>query len=401
MLDRLRPLSRRLRGRFKPPVFTVRRWLPDPPGAPRSVTGPLAYDVLWRTAKHPLVHVDAPFAPVDGYSIADSRFVPLIDVATRSGETYLSMSFCPRTGVVFHRLLPSPEWQHNYYASSWDRGQAPDTTDAASLLARRSDKVGAILGTRVRPGMRVLDVGCGYGDQLFYLKQRKCVVQGIEPSLHRAQFAARELGVPVLNCPIDSDDILERLGAASFDLIYLNQVLEHLPDPLRALRAVEPLLAPGGRLMIGVPDLFFESLASFCGEITHTHSFSAVALGNVAALAGYRPVADLSFPGYLYWLFESAGQPVALRDPGAPEVFRYVLRHFGIEAAKPITGDTISISSTYTGATELGLRLNSAPSDGQWRKFKRAARAGDVETVREHLPVTLTMPYERPVLWMK
>lgn len=400
--DRLRLLSRRLRSRLKRRVFAVRRWRPDPPLSSGTEDGALAYDVLWRTAKHRAVQVDAPFQSIDGYPVAGSIPLPLIDIRTRTGETYLSISFCPATGAVFHRLLPEREWQHAYYARDWDRGQSATVPTVGDLLAARPEKVGRILGRRVSAGMRVLDIGCGYGDQLYYLKQRGCMVQGVEPSRHRADFANTHLGVPALNCPIDGGEIRERLGgSARFDLIYLNQVLEHLNDPLSALRAIRPLVADGGALMIGVPDLFSESLASFCGSIVHTHSFSATALRNLAAVACFRPTVDLSFPGYLYMLFAPVAHSPALRDVGTKRVLDYVAEHFALGAEPPASGSIISISSTYTGATELGLRARTAPQDRRWRAFRSAIRRGDVEALRQNLPIAMTMPFDAPVIWQK
>jgi SAM-dependent methyltransferase len=41
---------------------------------------------------------------------------------------------------------------------------------------------------------------------------------------------------------------------ASFDLVYMSHVLEHLPDPVFALRRCRQLLVPGGRLVLVYPN---------------------------------------------------------------------------------------------------------------------------------------------------
>jgi hypothetical protein len=71
----------------------------------------------------------------------------------------------------------------------------------------------------------------------------------------------------------------------------MNQVLEHVPDPVDALRRVRALLARGGRVVIGVPN--FGSLgrrvfgASWDGlELPrHLHHFTRISLGLALAEA--------------------------------------------------------------------------------------------------------------------
>src|SRR5436853_224407 len=59
-----------------------------------------------------------------------------------------------------------------------------------------------------------------------------------------------ELGVDVV--PVED---LAKLPAASFDVITLWHVFEHLPDPIALLREARRLLKVGGRLLIEVPNL--------------------------------------------------------------------------------------------------------------------------------------------------
>src|SRR5207244_6492043 len=126
-------------------------------------------------------------------------------------------------------------------------------------------------------------------------------------------------------------------------------VLEHLNNPLATLRMLKPLLSESGVLMIGVPNLFGESLATFCDCIVHTHSFSFEALRNYGALASFSPFADLSFPGYLYLMFTPVASPPALLPPKTSQVLQYVARHFDLSGDPPKAGNIISVFSSYTG----------------------------------------------------
>lgn len=404
----VRQLFRRLRQGGSKRVFTVRRWHPEP--ALRStkqtpLSRDLAFDVLWHAAppKYTRVETDGPFEITDNFPVPGSIPLPLLDVRARSGEPYLSIAACPVTGAVFHRRLPPPGWQAEYYATAWDRSRQDALPAPKDLLRERTDKVARLLGSRVRSGMRVLDVGCGYGDQLVYFKRRGCEVLGVEPSRHRAEYAYTRFEIPVLNCAVGGAELGARLSAAGgeFDLIYLNQVLEHLNDPIDTLRLLRPSLGPHGRLLLGVPDLFSDSLATYCTSIVHTHSFSSAALRNYAAIAGYRATEDLSFPGYQYWLFEPATGDVPLIDPRSRRVTRYLAAHFGLSAEPPPPGSVMSVLSSYTGDTELGLRIRRAPVGIAWRHYHRALGAGRVDELQSLLPIVLNMPVERPTLWQK
>ncbi len=99
-------------------------------------------------------------------------------------------------------------------------------------------------------GGAVLEVGCGPGLMLAAFQRRGWRVMGIERNAAMAESARRNFGVDVTDAPI------EALPAdARFDLIVLFQVLEHIGDPVPLLKQCAKLLAPGGRVVINVPNL--------------------------------------------------------------------------------------------------------------------------------------------------
>lgn len=100
------------------------------------------------------------------------------------------------------------------------------------------------------PGLRrVIEVGCGYGDLLYYLKSRGCTVQGVDLDERAAEVGAR-MGVPIFCGPLESFKAAE----GAFDQAILCHSLEHVPDPEAVLRQLCRLLRPGGRLHIAVPN---------------------------------------------------------------------------------------------------------------------------------------------------
>lgn len=95
-----------------------------------------------------------------------------------------------------------------------------------------------------RPGFRVLDVGCGRGDNLRRLVRYGGDVRGIEPSIERAHEAmtvAPTVGAVGEQIP---------LAESGFDMIYISHVLHHAHDVAAVLHESHRLLAPGGLLFV-------------------------------------------------------------------------------------------------------------------------------------------------------
>ncbi len=102
---------------------------------------------------------------------------------------------------------------------------------------------------------RVLDVGCGYGHTALELSRVCTSVVGIEPSAAVASTAhalKESEGTP--NLEIRTASVYEIEEVECYDLVVLDNVLEHLPDQPRALALLTRSLRPGGAIYILVPN---------------------------------------------------------------------------------------------------------------------------------------------------
>lgn len=95
---------------------------------------------------------------------------------------------------------------------------------------------------------RLLEVGSAYGLLLKHAQQRGWQATGLELS-HDAVIHARSLGVTVHEGTLDSVP----LPAGAFDVVYMGDVLEHVPDCRDAAARVAKLLAPGGHFIVRGP----------------------------------------------------------------------------------------------------------------------------------------------------
>ncbi|MGI6368802.1 MAG: methionine biosynthesis protein MetW [Anaerolineae bacterium] len=106
-----------------------------------------------------------------------------------------------------------------------------------------------MMGELVPRGSRVLDLGCGDGDLLLELKdKRQCQVRGIEINPLHVQHCI-ERGLPVYHG--DMLEGIQHYRDGSFDVVLLGQTLQQTEDPLRV---IHEMLRVGERAIISFPN---------------------------------------------------------------------------------------------------------------------------------------------------
>jgi ubiquinone/menaquinone biosynthesis C-methylase UbiE len=129
-----------------------------------------------------------------------------------------------------------------------------DATRADGLAEARRDPDAAFAPLKLRAGLRVLDVGCGTGDQLRIMAPLVAPGPAVGVDLSATLVArARRRAAPA------AGQVSFHVGDACalpfadgvFDRVVANQVLLHLADPWRAVAQMRRVLRPGGLLGIG------------------------------------------------------------------------------------------------------------------------------------------------------
>jgi SAM-dependent methyltransferase len=197
---------------------------------------------------------------------------------------------CKSCGLIY--INPRPVNMQAYYPedsyAAHSGRESKSHFSAAPLrslgLRRRREAVLA----RKQSG-RLLDVGCGAGD---FMNAMSMVggweVQGIEPGPAAAAQARRSYGLDVRVGQLGQVDIPD----ASFDVVTMWHVLEHVPHPRATLHEVARILRPDGLLVLACPIVdswearFFRHFWSGYDVPRHLYTFSRKTLGRLLKECG-------------------------------------------------------------------------------------------------------------------
>ena len=218
---------------------------------------------------------------------------------------------CRACGTLVSTAPHSPKL---YDKSYWKERQTehhglPDLKQRArlDLPERCTHWLRRLLSLRLPPA-RVLDVGCAHGGYVALLGWAGYQAVGTEMSPEVAHFAKETFGVTVYTGPVEN----LTLKPGSFDVVVLNDVIEHLPDPMGTLERCAALLSKDGFLVVQTPeykehlsygdlkasnDLFLKHMDHNNDE--HLYLFSRRSVGALFARLGF-PELSFSNPVYSY-----------------------------------------------------------------------------------------------------
>ncbi|QDU81877.1 Ubiquinone biosynthesis O-methyltransferase [Polystyrenella longa] len=152
------------------------------------------------------------------------------------------------TGSLFP--LPEPEeipdfYPQDYYGETGTKFVAP----VEAMIRYISRRQASSMATGLKPGDKVLDVGCGRGVLLKSFVELGLDSHGLEISPMAAEGA--DSRIQLRFAPTLKDAEYE---GGMFDQIVIWHVLEHLLYPRETIQEAARLLKPGGRLVVSVPN---------------------------------------------------------------------------------------------------------------------------------------------------
>lgn len=219
----------------------------------------------------------------DGYLLDDGIYRPAAGVLHREDE-YNSRSF---------ELLLKMQCDHFWY-----RGRHRFLTYAVRQCLRRLGTAAADCGA--------VDLGGGCGGWLYYM-QRHAQLHFAEVALADSSRLALDLALGIL--PMGTAryqiDLLDLHWHERWNIAFLLDVLEHMPDDQAVLCQIGQSLKPGGLLFITVPALQF--FWSWNDEVAgHQRRYARADFGRLAAAAGFEICLLRSFMFFLSPLYVTA-----------------------------------------------------------------------------------------------
>jgi len=145
------------------------------------------------------------------------------------------------------------------------------------------------IASLMSPG-RILDIGCGRGKMLSFLKKKKWQTIGTEISAEACRYAQEYLNLEVV--PKDLPEI--KFPDSYFDVITLFNSLEHLSNPREVLNECKRILKPAGWLIIALPNIdsiqtrIFKNRWFHLDLPRHYSHFSLSTLKEMLNIAGFE-----------------------------------------------------------------------------------------------------------------
>jgi SAM-dependent methyltransferase len=248
---------------------------------------------------------------------------------------------CDSCGLLRNEPFPTPQDVERYYA-----GKSAAGNYSASIAAFDEQRKGVYraylrvlereTGLQLR-GAKVLDAGCFTGLSLEALPESGASPYGLEYQPEAARIAESKFPGRVVNA-----DICAAMGLPhAVDVVTMTDVIEHVPSPAAALRAVRAALKPGGRLLLTTPDTS-SLMARLLGRywpsyspIHHLHLFDGRNLERLLRQEGFdplyaRPLWKTYSLEYVRWILQH-------QHPGAASILK-ALPRFISKAPLPLNG---------------------------------------------------------------
>lgn len=201
----------------------------------------------------------------------------------------LQLGFCNVCGIFQQLEMPSTNDLLNYYSRAYREDYKSTLTPKKKHIWRAGEAALDRLDFLARAApqnserQKLLDIGSGGGEFVYLAQRRGYKAEGLEPNLGYANFGARNYDIKILNTDMYS------LKSESFDIVTLFHVLEHLPDPLGAVKKIYDLLRPNGIFFVEVPNILQKDASPHnIFFAAHLFYFSSNSLGNIL-----RPYFDL------------------------------------------------------------------------------------------------------------
>ena len=161
----------------------------------------------------------------------------------------------------------------------------------------------------VRPGDRVLDMGCGAGRHAFETYRRGADVVAFDQDVGELETVAQTFAAMAAGAQVpkearavthEGDALALPFEDAEFDHVIASEVLEHIPDDVAAIAELYRVLKPGGTIAVSVPRRWPERICWALSDEYHEVEGGHVRIYDAKDLASKLTGAGLRLDGRAY-----------------------------------------------------------------------------------------------------
>ena len=223
----------------------------------------------------------------------------------------------------FYQISPTPSAEEitKFYADEFYTGEYKNFNDS-SLEVQVQDKDFfkgkwqdiyenfLEIKKKINKKTSILDIGCGWAQALLFFKKKGLECYGFDPAIEAVQYGCKK-GLNIKHAGLEGMDVFE---GKKFDIVTMFNVLEHLADPVKALKQIKKILKPKGVLVVDVPNEFNDfQLASrdthnlknwWIAPPNHLNYFSKDSLVKLLESLSFSiKICESSFPLEMFLLF--------------------------------------------------------------------------------------------------
>jgi len=181
-----------------------------------------------------------------------SSFRPINTIDAKSKEKLL-LAFCNTCSLIQQESIPSDDELRIYYSHNY-RQDYKNTYAPKLKYVRRAglaakDRINFLKQNVDIANKSLLDIGAGGGEFVYLASRNGFISSGIEPNEGYSEYAKKEYGVDIQTM------MLDKLEAASADVVTLFHVFEHMANPNNVMKKIANVLNDDGVLFIEVPNI--------------------------------------------------------------------------------------------------------------------------------------------------
>ena len=168
------------------------------------------------------------------------------------GETHVIR--CPNCMLGFLRPMPAAEdirafysaeyFEQDYHCATSEGSYAEEADHMRAAMRPKLEVIG-----RFKKGGNYLEIGCAGGAALAEAQAFGFDTTGVELSPEMSEWGRAHFGLDIRCGTLDA----QRFTDGTFDVVFMGDVIEHLPEPAKDLREIHRIIRPGGILVLEYP----------------------------------------------------------------------------------------------------------------------------------------------------